>query len=352
MSIFKRNSNEKAYVDGKKHFIDVIKNSGPGNLLIWRQPEEDFNTNSTLIVMPGEEAIFINGGIVQQVFENGTHQLSTGNYPFISRFRNTLSGGISVFNSVVYFVRKSDSEEIKWGTETPIQVRDKIWNVRTDVRARGSYKVRIMNPALFLEKLIGNNVSFQTQTDLNKYFYTEFQGKIKSAISKGINSLETELIGLDSYLDELSENIKPVINEALSMYGLQCVSFAISGLDVDKTKYDSIDESQINVISRTRGFQGDKAGLDILGKNWAAVQEVEIKKAVANNPGAGGVAAVGAGIGMGMSAMTSFNSMSVQTNNTDDDPVEQLTKLKKLLDAGLIEQSEYDMKKAEILSKI
>ena len=59
MSLFGRNPNEEFYNGGKKHWTDVIKNSGPGELLIWRQPEEDFNTNSTLIVMPGEQAIFI-----------------------------------------------------------------------------------------------------------------------------------------------------------------------------------------------------------------------------------------------------------------------------------------------------
>ena len=46
-----KNANESAYVGGKKHWSDVIKNSGNGDLLIWRQPEEDFNTNSTLIVL-------------------------------------------------------------------------------------------------------------------------------------------------------------------------------------------------------------------------------------------------------------------------------------------------------------
>ena len=35
-----------------------------------------------------------------------------------------------------------------------------------------------------------------------------------------------------------------------------------------------------------------------------------------------------------------------------DDPVEVLGKLKKLLDAGLIEPSEYEAKKAEILSRM
>lgn len=42
MSIFDRNPNEAAFVHGKKHWVDVIKNSGSGDLLIWRQPEKDF----------------------------------------------------------------------------------------------------------------------------------------------------------------------------------------------------------------------------------------------------------------------------------------------------------------------
>ena len=174
MGLFDKNPNEAAYAGGKKHWTDVIKNSGPGELLIWRQPEEDFNTNSTLVVMPGEQAIFIKGGNIEEVFDNGTYKLSTANYPFISRLRNAFSGGISTFNCVVYFVRSADSEEIRFGTDSPIQVRDKVWGVRTDARVRGAYKVRIVNPAKFLEKLIGNNIQFQLQGELDKYFASEF----------------------------------------------------------------------------------------------------------------------------------------------------------------------------------
>ncbi len=369
MALFNKNPNESAYMGGKKHWADVIKNTGPGKLLIWRQPEEDFNTNSTLIVMPGEEAIFIKGGTVEQVFENGTYKLSTENYPFISRLRNAFTGGISTFNCVVYFVRKADSQEIIWGTDTPIQVRDKVWGVRTDAKVRGAYKVRIVNPVKFLEKLIGNNIPFQFQEDLNKYFRNEFQGKIKSAVSKFLNSLEQELIGIDAYMDDLSNSIEPYIDEALDDYGLKCVKFSLSGLDVDTTKYDQLDKSQMELIARTRGYQGDKAGLDILGNDWSMVQNVEIMKDIAKNPGAGGIAGIGAGLGMGIGAAGTFgnvtqqvfapanNGFGQQAANTSpqtsaDDPMEVLAKLKKMLDAGLIEQSEYDTKKADILSRM
>ena len=354
MSIFKKNPNETAFVGGQKHWTDVIKNSGDGTLLIWRQPEEDFNTNSTLIVMPGEEAIFIKDGVVEQVFENGKYQLSTQNYPFISRLRNAFSGGISTFNCVVYFVRKADSQEILWGTQTPIQVRDKVWGVRTDAKARGAYKVRIENPAKFLEKLVGNNIPYQTQNDLNKYFANEFQSKVKVAVSKFLNELEQELIGIDAYLDELSEKVAPYIDEALEEYGLKCVKFTMSGLDIDKTKYDTLDEAQMELIARTKGYQADKAGLDILGNDWQRVQAMGAFRDMANNPGSGGVAAAGAGMGMGFGAAGVFGAMAQQSfaPSTAEDPVEVLSKLKKMLEAGLIKQAEYDAKKAEILSRM
>lgn len=356
MSFFKKNPNEVAFAGGQKHWADVIKNSGDGNLLIWRQPEEDFNTNSTLIVMPGEEAIFIKGGVVEQVFENGTYKLSTENYPFISRLRNAFTGGISTFNCVVYFVRKADSMEIRWGTQTPIQVRDKVWGVRTEAKVRGAYKVRIVNPAKFLEKLVGSNISFQKQDDLDKYFASEMQGKVKSAVSKFLNELEQELIGIDAYMDELSSKVEPYIDEILSEYGLKCVKFTLSGMDIDKTKYDTIDESQMDLIAKKREFAAAKSGLDILGSDWERVQKVEIYKDLANNAGAGGVAAAGAGLGMGIGAMGTFASMDLSPSKpaapAAEDPMEVLGKLKKMLDAGLIEKSEYDAKKAEILSRM
>lgn len=388
MALFGKNPNEVAYTGGKKHWADVIKNTGPGELLIWRQPEEDFNTNSTLIVMPGEEAIFIKGGNIEEVFGNGTYKLSTENYPFISRLRNAFTGGISTFNCVVYFVRKADSQEIRWGTETPIQVRDKVWGIRTDARVRGAYKVRIENPAKLLEKLIGNNVPYQFQEELNKYFESEFQGKIKSAISKFLNGLEQELIGIDAYMDELSEQIEPYIDEVVQDYGLKCVKFSLAGLDIDNSKYDEIDQSQIASISKVKLAQGDKGVMDVLGEDWGRQQAANILGDLARNPGAGGVGAMGAGMGMGVAAGSVFGNMANQmfapmnqqtpqqptqpsqptpsgrfapkgsgtsqpsSQGQAEDPMETLGKLKKMLDAGLIEQAEYDAKKAEVLSRM
>ncbi len=362
MGLFKKNPNEADYVGGKKHFIEVIKNRGAGDLLIWRQPEEDFNNNSKLIVMPGEQAIFVDGGNIAQVFDEGTYELTTNNYPFISRLKNSLSGGVSTYNCVVYFFRKADSRELKWGTDAPIMVRDKVFGIRTDVKARGTYKVRIENPALFLEKLVGNNIRYQELGDLNKYFRNEMLTKIKSTVARFLNEYENEFIGIEAYLSDISEQLQPKINAMISDYGLYCVNFSISAMDVDVSKYDDIDTANVNAIKKIREGQGQQAYMSTLGANWDKMQTARIMNNLAKNE-SGGAGSLGANLGMGIAAGGAFGQMATNVfsgnmmpNNQQaapaEDPFATLTKLKQLLDNGLIEQSEYDAKKAEILSKM
>lgn len=378
MALFGKNPNEVAYTGGKKHWADVIKNTGPGELLIWRQPEEDFNTNSTLIVMPGEEAIFIKGGTIEQTFDNGTYKLSTENYPFISRLRNAFTGGISTFNCVVYFVRKAHSMEIFWGTDSPIQVRDPIMRIATSIQARGSYKVQVGNPGKFLTKMLGNNVPFLAQGELNNYFIGEFQQHIKSAIARAIRDSNQEIMGICAEQDILAQNIHPILQEILDDYGLKLITFSIMALDIP--------ENDPNRQKLEEAF-ANKGVMGILGDDWGRQQATEILHSLANNPGAGGMAAAGAGMGMGVAAggvfagmaqqmfspmqqqtspqqpiQTTQSSRFVQRNvanettttaqSTSEDPVVALQKLKTMLDAGLIPQEVYNSKMNEILSRM
>ena len=369
MSIFK-NENEAAYVGGKKHWADVIKNSGDGNLLIWRQPEEDFNTNSTLIVMPGEEAIFIKGGIIEQTFENGTYKLSTENYPVISRLRNAFSGGVSTFSCVVYFVRKAHSKAILWGTSSPIQVRDPELRIQTNLQARGSYRVKVDNAVLFLEKLVGNNIFTFAQEELNSYFREEMEMHIKAIISGFVQKSQMEILGICAQQLALASMLEVFISEIFNKYGVCIENFSISGLDIPN--------ADPNRQKLETAFAA-KGEIKILGEDWGRQTAKEILSDLANNSGAGGIAAAGAGLGMGMAAGGVFGGMaqqlfnpmqqSVQTTppqpiggsrftqkaaaeETKEAPMIALEKLKLMLEKGLIPQEKYDAKVQEILNRM
>ena len=346
-----KNPNESAYVGGKKHWVDVIKNSGDGNLLIWRQPEEDFNTNSTLIVMPGEEAIFIKGGVIEQTFTNGTYKLTTQNYPFISRLRNAFSGGISTFNCVVYFVRTAHSQEIEWGTMSPLQYYDDTFG-NLNVKSYGAFKIHIDNGAKFLIKLLGNNVDFETQQGLKKYFANEFQMHIVNSLSQTLDRLKASgkvIFETVRNTVEIAAEIEPHIASIVEEYGLKLDAFSVASC-----KATSDDPEIQKMIT-------DRARMNYLGQNWAAQQQVDILKDVAKNPGSGGIAAAGAGLGLGMAAGGIFGGMGQQTMQgqtihnptTGGNPImEKLKQLKEMLDMGLISQADFDAKKSEILSQL
>lgn len=379
MSLFRRNPNEVNFAGGSKNFSDVIKNTGDGNLLIWRQPEEDFNTNSTLIVNPGEEAIFIKNGEILQVFSNGSYELKTENYPFLSRIRNMLTGGISKYSCSVYYVRLAHSMEILWGTESPIQLRDPVQRIATSVKARGSYKIQIGNSRTFLTKLLGNSVQALDQSEIEKYFNEQFQQKIKSTLTRALKNSNEEILGICSEMDLFAEEIAPLIQEVFEEYGIKLVNFSISAMDIpeDDPNRQYLEEA----YAKAREF--DLMG----GDRYRTIKGMEILENLSVNPGAGGIASAGAGLGMGMAAGSVIgdiaknvfspiepsprsqtpiqqptNSRFVQNGvsqsatspqqPTSEDPMEKLTKLKKMLDLGLIEQVEYDSVKKEILSKM
>ena len=387
MALFNKNSNESAYVGGKKHWADVIKNSGPGDLLIWRQPEEDFNTNSTLIVMPGEEAIFVKGGNIEETFDNGTRKLSTENYPFISRLRNAFTGGVSTFNCVVYFVRKAVSLQVKWGTKSPMIVWDNAIAQSVKITAFGTYNVKIKSPQVFLTKLIGNNISSFTPDELEKYFDGRFQENIVSCIQQTLEDKATQIFMVISKLKDFSQVITPKIEEDLDNYGIELENFSIMSLKPEEEVRNAYNElmrkTQWSIAEKQAEAIGDKARMDVLGDNWGKQQAANILNTVAANPGAGGVAAAGAGLGMGMAAGGVFGSMAQQMftpmqqqqqapaapqpsgrftqksadtqqtpGATAEDPVATLKKLKEMLDLGLIGQAEFDVKKTEIMSRM
>lgn len=389
MGIIKKNPNEINYVGGKKHWTDVIKNTGPADALIWRQPEEDFNNNSTLVVMPGEVALFVNGGIIEQVFdESGTYTLSTENYPFISRLKNQFSGGVSRYNCVVYFVRTNHSQEILWGTSSPLQIRDKYLGIVTKIKARGSYRVQVEDALAFMGKLAGSGNTEIGPEDLDRYFTNEFQGLIRNTLTNVLNDVAYELIEIEKDTAELSKQLEQDVQKIMQPYGLKCIRFVIASMEVDddelRRKYD---DKGIELMNQLRQAKIDNDIINSMGDNYTRRETAQILHELANNPSAGGLASAGAGVGMGMAATNVFanmanNFMSPINSNPNiqvtpaadpkptgrfgvkteeapkaeksdsDDEIEKLSKLKKMLEKGLISQSQYDAKVEDILSRM
>lgn len=291
--------------------FDVIKNEsstqslgdGPNDVLISKFSGEDFNTNSQLIVTEAEEAIFVKDGVAVAVLGAGRHTLKTSNYPFIGRLVNSVSGGVSAFNCRVYFVNTNHQLEMLWGTDTPIQLRDPVLKLQTSVQARGSYSISVKESKKLLIKLLGTNSSVMTRSDLNEFFRSAFLQYIKDAIGTALMDSGQEILAMCSSREPIANSVRDKLATTLDEYGVALVNFYIAAMDIPQ---DDPNRLQLENAFAQKGIFG------ILGDDWQRQQSVDILKELAANEGAGGIAALGAGAGMGLAMGGSFGQIAAQ----------------------------------------
>ena len=236
MSLFRKNPNEVAYSGGQKHIIDRIENTGDGDLLFWRQPEEDFNTNSPLIVYPGTEAVFLENGRFVDVLGPGKHNLITDNIPFLSRFRNALSGGISTFPCRIYFVKTNASKEISFGGR--VKVNDPIYDVPLPIQYYGGYNVIIRNSGRFAEALVGDGQYRLERQGLDDWMKSRLSQSLNVSLRKGLRSSGEELIDACEQADIVAEKVTQEFAIELEKYGMEIEKLAFESLEVDEASIE------------------------------------------------------------------------------------------------------------------
>lgn len=383
MGLFHKNPSEANFAGGSKNVMESIQREHDTGTLIYLDPRSDFNTNSVITVAPNEQAIFIKNGEIYGVLPPGRHEVKTENYPILSRIRNMLSGGISTFTCQVYHVSTSE-QNIGWGTASAIEIQDfflggGIIGVPTLIRGSGEFRVCFnireddsAASTLFL-RLMGDK-SIYTVDDLAMLFRAQLSQKISKVVGQTLESRSKResINAISSQLEDFATELTPSFKEVFTEYGLELVNFSFHNLTIEET------EVRQKYLDRLIGSV--HAG----GYNIAVQQE--LAKDAVNNPGAGGLAGAGAGLGMGLAAGGAFASMGAsvfaqqqqqqpmgfagqqpnpmqqqmqmqqqqmqQQAAPQADPMEVLTKMKQMLDAGLITQQQYDAKVAEVMSRM
>lgn len=372
MGLFHKNSNDANFAGGSKNVMESIQRETDTNTLIYLDPRVDFNTNSVITVAPNEQVIFIKNGEFYGTLPSGRHSVKTENYPVLSRIRNMLSGGVSTFTCQVYHVCTSE-QNVSWGTSSAIEIQDfflggGMIGVPTLIRGAGEFRVRFNireddNACIQTFMRLMGDKSVYTVNDLSMLFRAQISQEISDVVGKTLESrsMQRSINAISSQLKDFTKELTPIFEEMFVDYGLELVNFSFNNLTIDET--DERKKYLDRLIATAHTGSYDKA-----------VQQ-ELLKDVAVNPGAGGIAGAGAGLGMGMAGGFAFAQMSAAAfaqpqqpqaqqqpmgfsgqqaapQAAYPDPMESLTKMKQMLDAGLISQEIYDAKVAEIMSRM
>jgi membrane protease subunit (stomatin/prohibitin family) len=328
----------------KKQFISVIDwvESGDG-VLAFRYPMEDreIQNGGQLTVRETQAALFIDEGQVADVFAPGHYTLTTKTLPIMTSLRNWDKGFQSPFKSDIFFFSLRNQIDQKWGTATPVTIRDKEFGpIR--VRAYGTFTYKIKSPQVFFKTISGTRDVYTTE-DLSE----QLRSMVLTTMATFFGGAEVGFVDMASNQTKFSETLKEALSIPFTQYGLSLESFYVQSISLPEELQQYMDKSS------SMRMVGDL-------QKYAQFQTADAIAQAASHSGGDASSGVGlgAGVALGQMMMNTMkppqggSTVSQNTASATEDAVTMLGKLHELLTKGVLTQAEFDSKKAELLKKI
>jgi membrane protease subunit (stomatin/prohibitin family) len=287
-----------------KQFIDVIQWTEPEDgILAYRYPMEDMEIQNggKLTVRDSQMAVFVNEGRIADVFGPGLYTLSTQTLPILTYLMNWDKAFKSPFKSDVYYFSTRLQTNQRWGTPTPITVRDKDFGM-VRMRAFGIYSWRISDPRLFYQKITGTR---------DIYHVADLDGQLRNTIIGRMTGLFANsgvpFLDLAANQTEMSQRMQMETQPVFADLGLALDSFVVENVSLPDELQKLLDQ---------------RIGMNMVGdmNKYTQFQVAQSIPIAAANEGSG-AAGIGVGLGAGMAMGQSMvNAMRPPTQEAPPPP--------------------------------
>jgi membrane protease subunit (stomatin/prohibitin family) len=266
-----------------KQWIDVIQWTEPEDgVLAYRYPMQDMEIQNggSLTVRESQMAAFVNEGKVADIFGPGLYKLTTQTLPILTYLQNWDKKFQSPFKSDVYFFSTRIQTDQRWGTATPITIRDKDFGM-VRLRGYGIYSWHIADAKAFHTKISGTR---------DIYHVADIEGQLRNTIIGRMTDAfaQSNLPFLDMAANQvaLGQKIAEGLNPMFTDLGLALDSFVVENLSLP-------DELQKMLDTRV--------GMNMLGDmNKFTQYQVANSLPIAAANESGGIAGLGVGLGAGL----------------------------------------------------
>lgn len=337
----------------KNQWIDIIRWENPSSeLLIWKFPQnlDQIENDSSLIVDPGLASIFIHNGKIESIQKDSWKwSLETENTPFISALKNVMSGFETHDKAQVYFVKTNELTNNKWGTPNSITYIDPIYDFPVELRAFGNFTFKVADIENFWVNYVANKAEVSTDS-IRMMIVDRLVWQIASIFAKKKISYNE----IDAHAYDIAKELMEATKNEFAKLWLELTDFRIE----DTNFTDKTEDFISKITSKSADVAAIKKTWNIDGQSMSNYSQIEQLGAMNKAAEAGWTAwdMMWAGIWMAM-WMNMGNQMNNNMQNNNSTPQKEtsegkLTKIKNLLDKGLIDQGDYDKKKEEIISSM
>lgn len=205
--------------------------NGPEDIL-WEYGEERIRFASVLVVNEWQWAIFMRDGQILRVFEAGRYEITTANFPFLTKLVEKMGGfKEDVFKAKVIFVSKKQFQG-KWGVRAMVKVAED-YQAPVPLMGNGDYTYRIDNPELFVTQLVAGSKNYST-AGVKQFMQSFVMEPITQQLSKQY------YLDVFGNLDKASLVTKVNLEEDFKNRGLELLAFKIGGVSTEEKYQEDI----------------------------------------------------------------------------------------------------------------
>ncbi len=286
-------------------FLEVLEwFDETGQELVHRLPEQgsaEIKYGAQLIVRESQAAVFFYNGKAVGAFGPGRHTLKTANIPVLTKLASLPWGFTSPLRAELYFTNLKTFTNLKWGTRDPVAFKDtELGLVR--LRAFGIFNLKIVQPVLFINRLVGTQGIYTTQ-EVGEYLNQVVVSRFNDYIGEKISTI----FDLPAQYDQLANGLAQRVREDFSRFGLALTGLYINAITPPTEVQQAIDDK-----SRMEVFDDMNRLMQM--KTAMAMEKIA--------QGSDSIAGNGAQAGMGMGLGVMLPSLFAQHLSSPGSPVQ------------------------------
>lgn len=307
------------------------------------------------------------GGFIYESDDPNAQSIFTTEDPVGSLIQSTWEkiqfGGQAGAQQLAFYVNLKEIPNNRFGTQSEIYWDDAFFGTQVGAVTRGTYTLQIVDPLLFVKNFVPQKFLIQNapvfdfgdmDNDAAEQLFNEVVGSLSAAFSNYTNdpSKGNRMSRIQGDQMGFAKSLTDAVEEGYqwkTARGLQIVKTAILAME-----YDEDTKAMMKDVKRADALSGAR------GNSFMQQSVARGMQAAGENGGGANMAFMGMGMGaagnvMGATQQPVNQQAGVQNPANqappaqDADPTEKLIQMKKLLDAGVITEDEFNKIKSELL---
>jgi membrane protease subunit (stomatin/prohibitin family) len=226
--------------DNNAIFLEILEwFDKTGQEIVQRIPSNgsgEIKFGAQMIVRESQAGVFFYNGKAMHVFNAGRHTLKTANIPILNKILSIPWGMTSPLRAEAYFINMRVFPDLKWGTRDPVAFKDnELGLIR--LRAFGMFNIRVIQPLLFINSLIGTMANFTT-ADIEQYLGRVIVSRLNDYMGEHLDTI----LNLPGKYETMAEGLQKGLVDEFSKFGLGLTDLFITSItppqDVQKLMDD------------------------------------------------------------------------------------------------------------------